>query len=153
MESILMITLLLPFLSGFPVYAAADPKRTSGTAPLGKWLAVFCGVAEFVLLSVLFAGQWTVGVDTAVSISFDGICGLEMNFALDGFRSVYCLVAGFMWMMSAFLSGEYFEHHEHTARFYLFLFWTEGATLAVFLSADLFTTFLFFEMMSLTSYV
>ena len=153
MESILMITLLLPFLSGLLVYAAADPRRTAGAAPLGKWLAVFCGGAEFVLLSVLFAGQWTVGGDTAVSVSLDGICGLGMNCASDGFRGVYCLVAGFMWMMSAFLSGEYFEHHEHTARFYLFFFWTEGATLAVFLSADLFTTFLFFEMMSLTSYV
>ncbi|RAZ94754.1 sodium:proton antiporter, partial [Klebsiella oxytoca] len=37
--------------------------------------------------------------------------------------------------------------------FYLFLLWTLGATMGVFLSADLYTTFVFFEIMSFTSYV
>lgn len=153
MSRMLMIALLLPFVAGLFLYPAADPKRTQGAAPLGKWLAILCGIAEFALLAGLGILQWSVGSEAGVRLSVADICGLNMSFTLDGFRSVYCLVAGFLWMMSAFLSGEYFEHHAHTARFYLFFFWTEGATLAVFLSADLFTTFLFFEMMSLTSYV
>lgn len=49
--------------------------------------------------------------------------------------------------------GEYFAHHRHVSRFYLFLLWTLGATMGVFLSADLMTTFIFFEIMSFTSYV
>lgn len=153
MNRMLIIALLLPFVAGLVLYPAAGPKRESGASAIGKWLAILCGTAEFVLLSVLFALQWSVGPEAGIRLNVPNICGLDMNFQMDGFRSVYCLVAGFLWMMSAFLSGEYFEHHPHTARFYLFFFWTEGATLAVFLSADLFTTFLFFEMMSLTSYV
>lgn len=58
-----------------------------------------------------------------------------------------------MWMMTTILSREYFTHHENRNRFYLFLLMTLGATMGVFLSADLFTTFIFFEIMSFTSYV
>lgn len=37
-------------------------------------------------------------------------------------------------------------------RYYFFFLLTQGATVGVFLSADLFTTFVFFEIMSFTSY-
>ena len=72
---------------------------------------------------------------------------------LDGFRSVYTLVAAFMWMMTTVFSKEYFKHYHNRNRYYLFMLLTLGATMGVLLSADLFTTFIFFEMMSLTSYV
>jgi len=58
-----------------------------------------------------------------------------------------------MWMMATILSGEYMRHHKHQNRYYLFLLATLGATMGVFLSEDLFTMFLFFEIMSFTSYV
>jgi hydrogenase-4 component B len=58
-----------------------------------------------------------------------------------------------MWMMATILSKEYFTHHGNRNRFYLFLLLTLGATMGVFLSADLYTTFIFFEIMSFTSYV
>ncbi|MCM1145809.1 MAG: complex I subunit 5 family protein, partial [Lachnoclostridium sp.] len=78
---------------------------------------------------------------------------MGLTFTMDGFRLVYSTVAAFMWMMTMLLSGEYCKHHENTNRFYLFMLATLGATMGVFLSADLFTTFIFFEIMSFTSYV
>lgn len=81
------------------------------------------------------------------------ICGFGLRFTLDGFRLVYAVIAVFMWLMTAILSKEYMSHHENKGRFYIFFWLTFVATLGVFLSADLFTTFIFFEMMSFTSYV
>lgn len=81
------------------------------------------------------------------------ICGLGLHFTLDGFRSVYALVVAFMWMMVTLLCPEYFAKHRNRNRFYAFLLMTLGATMGVFLSTDFFTTFIFFEIMSLTSYV
>lgn len=81
------------------------------------------------------------------------ICGFGLSFQLDGFRLLYGSIAVFMWMMATILSGEYFKHHENRNRFYVFLMMTLGATLGVFFSQDLYTTFLFFEIMSFTSYV
>lgn len=81
------------------------------------------------------------------------ICGMGLHFTLDGFRCVYVLVVSFMWMMVTILCPEYFVKHHNRNRFYTFLLVTLGATMGVFLSTDFFTTFVFFEIMSLTSYV
>lgn len=81
------------------------------------------------------------------------ICGQGLFLKLDGFRLIYCCIALFMWSVSLLFSKEYFAHYSHKARYYGFLILTMFATLGVFLSADLFTMFIFFEVMSLSSYV
>ena len=81
------------------------------------------------------------------------ICGMGLHFTLDGFRTLYGMIAAFMWFMSTLFSKEYLSHYRNRNRYYLFLLVTLGATEGVFLSADFYTTFIFFEIMSLTSYV
>lgn len=81
------------------------------------------------------------------------ICGMGLHFTLDGFRALYGMIAAFMWFMSTLFSREYLSHYHNRNRYYLFLLVTLGATEGVFLSADFYTTFIFFEIMSLTSYV
>lgn len=81
------------------------------------------------------------------------ICGQGLFLKLDGFRLIYCCIALFMWSVSLLFSKEYFAHYSHKARYYGFLILTMFATLGVFLSADFFTMFIFFEVMSLSSYV
>ena len=78
------------------------------------------------------------------------LCGI--HFTLDGFRCIYGLVVSFMWFVSALLSPQYFRGHRHLRRYYFFFLICLSFTLGVFLSADLYTTFLFFELMSLSSY-
>lgn len=81
------------------------------------------------------------------------ICGQGLYMKLDGFRLIYSCIALFMWAVSILFSKEYFAHYSHKARYYSFLLITMFATLGVFLSADFFTMFIFFEIMSLSSYV
>lgn len=81
------------------------------------------------------------------------LCGQGLLLKIDGFRLIYCCIALFMWSVSLLFSKEYFAHYSHKARYYGFLILTMFATLGVFLSADLFTMFIFFEIMSLSSYV
>lgn len=82
-----------------------------------------------------------------------GICGMGFSFTIDGFRALYGMIAAFMWFMSTVFSREYLTHYRNRNRYYLFWLLTLGATEGVFLSADLYTTFIFFEIMSFTSYV
>ncbi len=81
------------------------------------------------------------------------VCGMGLQFTIDGFRITYAVIAAFMWMMTTLLSKEYFAHYRNRKRYYVFLFITFAATEAIFFSADLYTTFVFFEIMSLASYV
>lgn len=111
---------------------------------------VVCGLelAAFLFLFVL-ALYGVGGVETALP----GICGMGLYFRLDGFRVLYGTVAAFMWFMTTVFSKEYFGHYHNRNRYYFFLLVTLGATAGVFLSQDFFTTFVFFELMSFTSFV
>ena len=87
------------------------------------------------------------------SFAWEGFCGLGLHLSADGFRGVYATVAAFMWMLTGWFSPEYFGHYHNRNRYYFFNLMTLGATVGVFLSDDLYTTLIFFEIMSLTSYV
>ena len=106
-------------------------------------------VTEFALLLLLFA--------SALRGEFFR-CALPrllggLSFESDGFRALYALIAGWMWMMTTVFSRQYLAHYRNRNRYYFFTLMTFGATLGVFLSAELITTFVFFEIMSFTSYV
>lgn len=92
-------------------------------------------------------------ITNPIDFSIPGICGMGLHFTLDGFRLIYVAIAVWMWGMTLIFSGDYMKHHDNKARYYVFTVLTFAATVGVFLSADLFTTFIFFEIMSFTSYV
>lgn len=89
----------------------------------------------------------------AVNWVVPGLCGLGIRFTVDGFRLVYLCIAVLMWGVSGAFSLEYMAPYQDRKRYYAFFWATFVATVGVFLSADLFTTFIFFEIMSFTSYV
>lgn len=106
-------------------------------------------IAEFALMTVIAVRYGATGG----SYTVPGVCGFGLHFTADGFRTLYGAIAAFMWMMTSVFSEEYFAHYRNRNRYYLFQLITLGATEAVFLSADLYTTFIFFEVMSFASYV
>lgn len=110
----------------------------------------------FVLITSLLLGAWGshTGYSTInTTASLPGFCGLGMTFEMDGFRAIYCVIATFMWLFTTLFSKEYLKHYRNRNRYYMFVLMTLGAVMGVFLSADLYTTFIFFEIMSFTSYV
>ncbi len=114
------------------------------------YFADICAVLEIALLIYLSMGVINGSI---LEAKIDWMMSLSINLKLDGFRVVYGLVAAFMWAVTTIFSGEYMQHYSRTNRYYMFFLITLGATVGVFLSADLITTFLFFEIMSFTSYV
>ncbi len=153
MEGLFLGLILVPVCGAFFVYFADRKAAACSPAGMGGWnnirdyLAMGIGVAEFVLMCMLAGG----GMGSELTVP--EICGMGLHFCIDGFRAVYGLVASFMWMMTLLFSREYLAHEHHLGRYYFFQLVTLSATLGVFLSADLFTTFVFFEIMSFTSYV
>lgn len=86
-------------------------------------------------------------------INIPDICGMGLSFQLDGFQLLYAGITTFMWLETLLFAKEYMAHSKHKGRYYFFTILTYAATMGVFLSADLYTTFIFFEIMSFTSYV
>ena len=107
-------------------------------------------ILEFVLALLLVMAD--VGHE-GMFVYVPEICGMGLSFTVDGFRVLYAAIACFMWMCTSVFSKEYFAHYRNRNRYYLFQLLTLGATTGIFLSGDLYTTFIFFEIMSISSYV
>ncbi len=153
-NGLLGFLVFFPFPAGLLSYWLGSMKTKKEIHPCGRSVAVVSVALEFAAALYAFAGflSGSFGGGT-LDLLLPEVCGFGLGFTMDGFRAVYALVSAFMWMMTMLLAGEYFRHHARVQRFYLFFLFTLGATMGVFLSADLFTTFLFFETMSFTSYV
>ena len=150
---ILGFLVFYPFVGGLLAYLVGRKNETCRNL-----IACFVVLSELALMLYLVVkygmlAQQAEEAQAFVACYVPYVCGFGLHFTLDGFRLIYGTIVAFMWAGATLISGEYFQHHKNTNRFYLFLLWTLGATMAVFLSADLYTTFIFFEIMSFTSYV
>ncbi len=142
---------MLAFLVFFPMIAAVISYLIGRRDKDGRdRFVILACLAELVAVGAcLFA----VIRGHEFALTIPAFCGFGLHFELDGFRALYALVGGVMWLATSMLSKEYFAHHYHNRnRYYFFFLMTLGATLGVFLSSDLYTTFIFFEIMSFTSY-
>ena len=137
---ILTALILLPLPAAFLCYFSGrfNPR-------MRNLIAVLTTGLEFVLTVILAS-------ESCFRISVPGILGTGLSFCTDGFRKVYCVLIAFAWLMTALFGTEYFRNAENSPRYFFFNLLTLGATLGVFLSADLFTALVFFEIMSFTSY-
>ena len=144
--------ILVYLLVFFPVAAAILSyllgRRSKVLRDRLLWVTV---AVEFALSLYLLLFFGNSGGEELVRVP--GVCGFGLTFTADGFRCIYVCVASFMWLITGLISPEYFAHYRNRNRYYLFQLITLGATAAIFLSGDLYTTFVFFEIMSLCSYV
>lgn len=142
-NAVLLCLILLPMAGAFFTYLVGRRNKAAR-----DYLANGIVVVEFLIALWLFAGY-----SGELVFVLPEVCARGLYLKLDGFRSLYVLVAAFMWMMTTIFTKQYMAHYRNRNRYYLFTLLTMGATVGVFLSSDLYTTFLFFEIMSFTSYV
>ena len=141
---------MLAILVFFPMIASVISyligKMSKGRRD--KFVILSC----FIELCMMGIALFGVIQGKTYTASIPAFCGFGLHFELDGFRALYAVVGGVMWLCTSMLSREYFAHHYHNRnRYYFFFLMTLGATIGVFLSSDLYTTFIFFEIMSFTS--
>ncbi len=138
---------MLPVMVFLPIAAALCSypiTRKSEKAGFIFTLAVTGAVFFMSVILILLPEQ---------QFSMDGFCGNGIYFRSGDFHSVLAVITAFMWIMTALASPEYFDGARDNSRYLMFYLWTLGALLGVFLAADLMTLFVFFEIMSFTSYV
>ncbi len=136
----LILLVILPFIGAL---AAAAAARKSGRA---------ADICMNVTAAAVFALSLALpGHDFGFRIP--GVLASGLALKTDGFRSVYAVITAFMWLGTSLFSPEYFRHEqEHLGRYRFFVLVTLGATEGVMLSADLMTAFVFFEILSFTSF-
>ena len=74
-------------------------------------------------------------------------------FRVDEFGFLIALIASFIWLMATIFALDYMTHEKNQGRFYIFYMLTLSGVIGVPLAGDLLTLLIFFELMSLASYV
>lgn len=141
----LLYLVLIPIIGALMSYLIGRKYKSAR-----DYFVISITVLEFLCFVALFIT--TINGFEISDFIWNDFCGRGLHLSLDGFRVLYASITAFMWMITTIFSKEYFQSYRKRNRYYLFHLLTLGATIGVFLSADLYTTFLFFEMMSLTSY-
>ena len=144
MTRFLLFPIFFPMLAGLVAYL------------IGRWQErardMFVLSASALEL-MLVLDIWTNPDVSELSMAVEGFCGLGIRFQAGGFHTLMALLTATGWMAASVFCREYMVHVHKRNRFYFFWMTTLGATMGVFLAGDLFTAFLFFEVMSFTSFV
>lgn len=141
-----MSTFLLLFLVFFPFLAAyfVYPLRRRGRKYRNLYIRIIPGVELLAAVLLLLAPGAAI---------MPQVCGLGLRFEAGSLHTMLAVLSAFLWLMTALPSKEYFAEREGVNRYYCSWLVTLGALMGVFLAADLFTLFVFFEIMSFASYV
>ncbi len=145
-------------ISSLPLAIALIPILGAVFVPLtGRFASrylnylVLAITAAVLILSVyLFRLSWQGDVISQFSVGFGD---LPLYFRVDRLGAVFNLISALIWFLATVFSLSYMSHESRHARYYTFYLLTLGGCLGVFLTADLFSLLLFFELMSFASYM
>ena len=154
---ILLLMILWPLICSFIGFriGKTNKRRRDYFSMLVALVELFAALWLFVQAAGGGFSQAPWGGLSLRAGSFTWLTLLDRGITLkiDGFRAIYCVIAGVMWFLTMLISREYFHHYRNRNRYHMFTLMTLSATVGVFLSADFYTTFIFFEIMSFTSFV
>ncbi|MTI95602.1 MAG: monovalent cation/H+ antiporter subunit D family protein [Firmicutes bacterium] len=137
---------ILPIVATIPLYII---ERRS--ARLRDFFAQLITGTTLVLVIAMYPQIRDVG---EVAIAFPRIFPpFGISFRVDMLGFILAAIASTVWFLSTVYSTVYMDHEGGQNRFYPFLLLSLGGCMGVFLTGDFFSLFVFFELMSLSSYV
>lgn len=143
---VLLLTVSIPALAAILIllFCRHETLRESCTI-LASWVTLVCVLS---LLPSVFRG------DEPVFHLFQILPGLSIAFRADAFALIFALTSSSLWVMNSFYSIGYMRaHHGHNLTRYFFCFAVAiSAALGVAFSADLLTMFIFYEILTLSTY-
>jgi len=145
-EMLLQITILLPLLGAIGIVIAhRNPDiRETVTLITASLIAV---------LVIIIANRFFQGETFAFTVA-EPIPGISIAFKIEALGMLFALVAGLLWIVTSIYAIGYMRGHkeENQTRFYAAFAIAISCTLAIAFSDNLFTLFLFYELLTLSTY-
>ena len=141
--TVLWVT-LVPLLAGVGLYFLKDSWENTRKA-FSLVVSLFSLVGVISLLPLVLSG----------TVSYDLIDFMQLGlfFKVDLIGWIFGFLITLVWFLATLFSFTYMDLEHNRRRYYSVLIFTLGATLGVVLAGDFFTLFLFFELMTLSSFI
>ncbi len=143
---IIMLIIFFPIIMT-PVVMSAGNRSDR----LRNALAMATSAVTFLLVISLY--PFVVGGGVIQHTFFEVLPNLEISIRLDVLSFCLAAISSFIWFLCTLYSIDYMAEEHGGSRFYAVLVFTLGSCLGIFLAGDFFTLFVFFELMSLISYI
>ncbi|RJX28836.1 MAG: proton-conducting membrane transporter [Dethiobacter sp.] len=145
---------ILPLLAVLiPALAAVAVAMVSFYSTWWRNFFVFCAtLATLVTVICMYPAVVLRGHIITFEL-FNVVSPLNLTFRVDGFSLIVALISSFVWLAATIFAFSYMEHEENRGRFYTLFLLTLSGTVGVPLAGDFLSLLLFFEIMSLSSYV
>jgi len=145
-ETLLLTTLLLP-LAG-----AAGIIITRHTPDVREGVTLLTSTLIAVLV-VMIAARFMDGETFAITL-MEPLPGIAIAFEIEALGMLFALVAGLLWVVTSIYSIGYMRGHneQHQTRFFAAFAVSIAATMGIAFAANLFTLFLFYELLTLATY-
>lgn len=144
--------LLLIFLIVLLVTAFSAPRlmRVAGT-----WAPLFFGLVSASGFFLLLSYATSVAKGNTFQLTLEWLPDLYLNFSLylDGLSLFFGLLVTGMGALVMIFAGKYMQPYAMRNRFFFYILLFEFAILALVLSGNLFTLFIFWELTSVTSFL
>ena len=145
-ETLIIIILLLPLLGAIGIVATRhNPNlRESVTLTTASLVAI---------LVVMIASQFMDGREFALTLT-EPMPGLSIAFKIEALGMLFALIVGLLWLVTSIYAIGYMRSHneKNQTRFYVAFAVAITCTLGIAFSDNLFTLFLFYELLTLSTY-
>ncbi len=138
------IAILIPLIGG-PVEAFIGKKSET----LRDSTVVNSTFVTFLVILAMYPQVAGGSIDYYIP----GVFGVGLHFTVDMLGFIMAMTAGVLWLMVTIYTRDYMKIERHRNRFSLWMAVTFGGILGTIFAGDILTMFLFFEMMTLTSYM
>lgn len=134
----------VPLVGSLLVYFAG---RVSGK------LRDVCAVLTALVTFAVVLSMYPLVQQGTIEYHFARVMQIGVYFRVDFFGFVFAALMSTIWFLATLYSTAYMSDGHAQKRYYVFLLSTLGHCLGVVLAGDLFSLFLFFELMTFSSYV
>lgn len=139
---IILLPILIPISGAFLLLTGAflEPSRRN--------LCIYAvTIVNFLTVLYLFTYRQGTSLHLMSVNSF-----LDLYFRLDPLGMLFALLAGFLWILTGFFSVEYMSHADNRRQFFFFFLFTLGIIQGIAWAGNLFTLYLFYEVLTLATF-
>ncbi|MCU7950048.1 MAG: monovalent cation/H+ antiporter subunit D family protein [gamma proteobacterium symbiont of Bathyaustriella thionipta] len=146
LESMLQLSIILPLLATLAIVITGRNPNLRETLSIGTALVV-----------IYFVVNLYLGIKQGETIQvhwWELLPGLQISFNIEPLGLIFALIASFLWPITTVYSIGYMRTHkeQNQTRFYACFAIAIGSVMGIAFAANLFTLFIFYEVLTLSTY-
>lgn len=143
-ELLPLAVLASSLLPGLVIFALPESRIRWRTA-----LNLFGALAKLTLVGLLLAG---VAAGEAYAFRYAVLPGIELAFKADALALLFVTLSAALWLFTTLYAIGYLEGSPHRSRFFGFFSLCVTATMGIAMASNLFTFFVFYELLTLATF-